>query len=144
MHTARGESDPRYETLILTAEDDTTARVIDRILQETRMHYFMFSRALRMGGMMGHGRGMGPGRGRGGPACAVGECIATRLAASAAYNFLEFERTPHKQGRGISCGNAIECGQSQDSHPRRGFMEFWIGLSIGMHLGKVIDEYLEK
>ena len=108
------------------------------------MHYFMFSRALRMGGMMGHGRGMGPGRGRGGPACAVGECIATRLAASAAYNFLEFERTPHKQGRGISCGNAIECGQSQDSHPRRGFMEFWIGLSIGMHLGKVIAEYLEK
>jgi hypothetical protein len=56
---------PRYETLIWTAEDDTTARVIDRILRETRMHYFMFSRALRMGGMMGHGRGMGRGRGRG-------------------------------------------------------------------------------
>ncbi len=23
-------------------------------------------------------------------------------------------------------------------------MEFWIGLSIGMHLGKVIADYLEK
>jgi hypothetical protein len=23
-------------------------------------------------------------------------------------------------------------------------MEFWIGLSVGMHLGKVIAEYLEK
>jgi hypothetical protein len=79
-----------------------------------------------------------------GPACAVGECIATRLAASAAYNFLEFERTPHKQGRGIWCGSAMECGQSRDAHPRRGFMEFWIGLSVGMHLGKVIAEYLEK
>ncbi len=56
---------PRYETLIMTAEDDTTARVIDRILRETRMHYSMFSHALRMGGMMGHGRGMGRGRGRG-------------------------------------------------------------------------------
>jgi hypothetical protein len=27
---------------------------------------------------------------------------------------------------------------------RRTFMEFWIGLSVGMHLGKVIAEYLEK
>ena len=56
---------PRYETLIWTAEDDTTARIIERILRETRMHYRMFSHALRMGGMMGHGRGMGRGRGRG-------------------------------------------------------------------------------
>ena len=23
-------------------------------------------------------------------------------------------------------------------------MEFWIGLSVGMHLGKVLAEYLEK
>jgi hypothetical protein len=23
-------------------------------------------------------------------------------------------------------------------------MEFWIGLSVGMHLGKVVAEYLEK
>ena len=57
---------PRYETLISTAEDDTTGRVIDRILRETRMHYVMFSHALRMGGMMGGGRGgcRGGGRGR--------------------------------------------------------------------------------
>lgn len=56
---------PRYETLIWTAEDDTTARVIDRILRETQMHYAMFSRALRMGGRMGRGGGMGWGRGHG-------------------------------------------------------------------------------
>jgi hypothetical protein len=56
---------PRYETLIGTAEDDATARVIDRILRETRMHYAMFSHALRMGGMMGRGGGMCPGRGMG-------------------------------------------------------------------------------
>jgi hypothetical protein len=57
---------PRYETLIWTAEDDTTARVIDRILRETHMHYAMFSRALRMGGRMGRGMGWGRGHGRGG------------------------------------------------------------------------------
>jgi rubrerythrin len=55
---------PRYERLIWSAEDDITARVIDTILRETRMHYAMFSHALRMGGMMGRGRGMCRGRGR--------------------------------------------------------------------------------
>lgn len=54
---------PRYETLIAAAEDDTTASVLDRILWETRMHYTMFSHALRMGGMMGRGMGRGGGRG---------------------------------------------------------------------------------
>jgi hypothetical protein len=30
------------------------------------------------------------------------------------------------------------------SSERRNPMEFWIGLSIGMHLGKVIANYLER
>jgi hypothetical protein len=27
---------------------------------------------------------------------------------------------------------------------RKSVMEFWIGLSVGMHLGKVIADYLQK
>lgn len=59
---------PRYEKLIDAAEDPETARVLNTILYQTRMHYMMFSHALRMGGRMGPGMMgpgmMGPGRGR--------------------------------------------------------------------------------
>jgi len=47
---------PRYEQLITKAEDPESARVLNLILHQTRMHYMMFSHALRMGGMMGSGR----------------------------------------------------------------------------------------
>ncbi len=51
------ESDliPRYDWLISNAEDSDTGRVLNTILHQTRMHYRMFSMALRMGGMMGPG-----------------------------------------------------------------------------------------
>lgn len=51
---------PRYEKLIDAAEDPETARVLNTILYQTRMHYMMFSHALRMGGRMGPGM-TGPG-----------------------------------------------------------------------------------
>jgi hypothetical protein len=54
---------PRYEQLINAAEDSETAQVLNTILYQTRMHYMMFSHALRMGGRMGPGM-MGPGMGR--------------------------------------------------------------------------------
>jgi rubrerythrin len=44
---------PRYEGLITNAEDSDTRQVLNPILHQTRMHYRMFSMALRMGGMMG-------------------------------------------------------------------------------------------
>ena len=46
---------PRYERLISGAEDADTQQVLDTILAQTRMHYRMFSMALRMGGGMGPG-----------------------------------------------------------------------------------------
>jgi hypothetical protein len=46
---------PRYERLISGAEDRDTQQVLDTILAQTRMHYRMFSMALRMGGRMGPG-----------------------------------------------------------------------------------------
>lgn len=46
---------PRYEQLINTAEDPESARVLGPILHQTRMHYMMFSHAMRMGGRMGPG-----------------------------------------------------------------------------------------
>ncbi len=55
---ARGlEADliPRYQGLITNAEDSDTRQVLNPILQQTRMHYRMFSMALHMGGMMGPG-----------------------------------------------------------------------------------------
>jgi hypothetical protein len=55
---ARGlEADliPRYEWLITNAEDSDTGRALNTILHQTRMHYRMFSMALRMGVMMGPG-----------------------------------------------------------------------------------------
>jgi len=51
---------PRYEQLINAAEDTESARVLGIILHQTRMHYMMFSHAMRMGGRMGPGM-MGPG-----------------------------------------------------------------------------------
>jgi hypothetical protein len=51
---------PRYEKLIDAAEDPETSRVLNTILYQTRMHYMMFSHALRMGGRMEPGM-MGPG-----------------------------------------------------------------------------------
>jgi hypothetical protein len=53
---------PRYEKLIEAAEDQESAQVLNTILYQTRMHYMMFSHALRMGGRMGPGM-MGPGMG---------------------------------------------------------------------------------
>jgi hypothetical protein len=47
---------PQYEWLISNAEDNETQRVLNPVLAQTRMHYMMFSHALRMGGMMGRGR----------------------------------------------------------------------------------------
>jgi hypothetical protein len=47
---------PRYEQLIAKAEDPESGRVLGLIRHQTRMHYMMFSHALRMGGMMGPGR----------------------------------------------------------------------------------------
>lgn len=47
---------PRYEQLIAQAGDPESGRVLGLILHQTRMHYMMFSHALRMGGMMGPGR----------------------------------------------------------------------------------------
>ncbi len=41
---------PKYERLIKGAEDQNTAQVLSSILQQTRMHYRMFSHALSMGG----------------------------------------------------------------------------------------------
>lgn len=51
------ESDliPRYEGLINDAKDRDTSQVLNTILHQTRMHYRMFSMALRMGGRMGPG-----------------------------------------------------------------------------------------
>jgi hypothetical protein len=46
---------PRYERLIADAEDGTAREVLNIILNQTRMHYRMFSRATEMGGMMGGG-----------------------------------------------------------------------------------------
>jgi hypothetical protein len=46
---------PRYERLITGAEDRDAQQVLDTILSQTRMHYRMFSMALRMGGRMGPG-----------------------------------------------------------------------------------------
>lgn len=46
---------PRYEALITNAEDSDSAQVLNTILQQSRMHYRMFSMALRMGGGMGPG-----------------------------------------------------------------------------------------
>lgn len=51
---------PRYEQLIQAAADPQSAQVLSPILYQTRMHYMMFSHALRMGGRMGPGM-MGPG-----------------------------------------------------------------------------------
>lgn len=51
---------PRYEQLINAAGDPESAQVLRTILYQTRMHYMMFSHALRMGGRMGPGM-MGPG-----------------------------------------------------------------------------------
>jgi len=51
---------PRYEQLIDAAEDAQSGQVLNTILYQTRMHYMMFSHALRMGGRMGPGL-MGPG-----------------------------------------------------------------------------------
>jgi hypothetical protein len=53
---------PRYNKLIAAAEDSDTGQVLNTILYQTRMHYMMFSHALRMGGRMGPGM-MGPGMG---------------------------------------------------------------------------------
>ncbi len=55
---------PQYEWLIQISNDDTSLKVLDAILLETRMHYTMFDHALRMGWT--RGRGMGYGMGRGG------------------------------------------------------------------------------
>lgn len=41
----------RYVWLIRNAPDDTTKRVLDTILLQSRIHYAMFSHALEMGGM---------------------------------------------------------------------------------------------
>jgi hypothetical protein len=46
---------PRYEWLIIGAEDGDTQQVLNTILAQTRMHYRMFNMALRMGGRMGPG-----------------------------------------------------------------------------------------
>jgi hypothetical protein len=46
---------PRYEWLIDNAEDGNSGQVLNTILYQTRMHYRMFSMALRMGGGMGPG-----------------------------------------------------------------------------------------
>ena len=46
---------PRYEWLIAKAEDSNSGQVLNTILHQTRMHYRMFSMALRMGGGMGPG-----------------------------------------------------------------------------------------
>lgn len=46
---------PRYERLINAAEDSDSAQILRTILYQTRMHYMMFSHALRMGGRMGPG-----------------------------------------------------------------------------------------
>jgi len=74
--SAKLEADllPRYEWLINNAEDPDTARTLNAILIQSRMHLAMFEHALRMGGgayrfgrrggMMGGygpGYGMGPG-----------------------------------------------------------------------------------
>ena len=40
---------PRYERLILRAQDRDSADILDTILLQTRMHYAMFDHALRMG-----------------------------------------------------------------------------------------------
>ena len=46
---------PHYEWLISNAEDRETRQVLNPILAQTRMHYMMFSHALRRGGMMRRG-----------------------------------------------------------------------------------------
>lgn len=46
---------PRYERLIAEAEDGTVGEVLDIILNQTRMHYRMFSHAMRTGGRIGDG-----------------------------------------------------------------------------------------
>ncbi|PKN61691.1 MAG: hypothetical protein CVU57_28130 [Deltaproteobacteria bacterium HGW-Deltaproteobacteria-15] len=51
------DSIPRYERLVQGAKDPVTARTLDAILSQTRMHYMMFNHALGMSGMMGRGMG---------------------------------------------------------------------------------------
>jgi rubrerythrin len=41
---------PRYERLIANAEDKTAEEVLGVILRQTRMHYRMFSHAMKIGG----------------------------------------------------------------------------------------------
>jgi hypothetical protein len=58
---------PRYTWLVQKAEDRDSARVLNQILLQSRMHLAMFQHTLGMGGqsmgpgMMGRGYGMGPG-----------------------------------------------------------------------------------
>ncbi len=54
---------PQYEWLIQISNDDTSLKVLDAILLETRMHYTMFDHALRMGWTRGRGMGSGMGKG---------------------------------------------------------------------------------
>lgn len=42
---------PKYESLIKNAEDNTAIRVLDIILNQTKMHYDMFRHALSMNRM---------------------------------------------------------------------------------------------
>ncbi len=43
---------PRYEALVADAQDGTAREVLGSILNQTRMHYRMFSHAMRMGRAM--------------------------------------------------------------------------------------------
>lgn len=51
---------PRYEWLIANGEDETAGEVLGIILNQTRMHYRMFSHAMKMGGGMMDGGHKGP------------------------------------------------------------------------------------
>ena len=44
---------PHYEWLLSRVEDRISGDVLNTALVQTRMHYMMFTHALRMGGMMG-------------------------------------------------------------------------------------------
>jgi rubrerythrin len=46
---------PKYEALIQKAEDRDSARVLNSILYQTRMHAMMFSHAMQIGDRMGPG-----------------------------------------------------------------------------------------
>jgi hypothetical protein len=46
---------PRYEWLVLHAEDPTSAHVLEIFLMETRHHFMMFQHHQWRGGMRGRG-----------------------------------------------------------------------------------------